>query len=60
MPNFWRNLFSTKPKEKDPVCGMMVDPQTAKEKMVYRGKTYYFCSDHCQKQFAENPAQFVQ
>lgn len=28
---------------KDPVCGMMVDPETAPAKAEYQGQTYYFC-----------------
>ncbi len=40
---------------KDPVCGMDVDPAKAAGKSEYKGKTYYFCSDHCKKQFDANP-----
>ena len=29
-------------KEKDPFCGMLVDPRTA-TKIVVAGKTYYLC-----------------
>ena len=28
--------------ERDPVCGMSVDPQKAAAKVEYAGKTYYF------------------
>ncbi len=44
--------------EKDPVCGMQVDPKTALS-AVHDGKTYYFCSAGCQTQFEANPSQFV-
>ncbi|HEX4893085.1 MAG TPA: YHS domain-containing protein, partial [Hyphomicrobiaceae bacterium] len=29
---------------KDPVCGMTVDPATAKHSHTHEGTTYYFCS----------------
>ena len=32
---------------KDPVCGMSVDPATARHKGEHAGKTYYFCSAGC-------------
>jgi P-type Cu+ transporter len=41
----------------DPVCGMSVDPATAKEKVDYAGDTYYFCSAGCRSAFANDPAR---
>jgi YHS domain-containing protein len=35
---------------KDPTCGMEVDEATALQS-VRDGKTYYFCSEICQKEF---------
>src|SRR5690242_5774513 len=32
---------------KDPVCGMSVNPETAKHKATYQGETFYFCSAGC-------------
>ncbi|HUI96727.1 MAG TPA: YHS domain-containing protein, partial [Xanthobacteraceae bacterium] len=32
---------------KDPVCGMTVDPTTAKHRAEHDGRTYYFCSAGC-------------
>ena len=46
-------------KEKDPVCGMEVSPESAKYKFVHQGKTYYFCSAHCLEKFRTNPEQYV-
>jgi len=43
----------------DPVCGMTVDPSTAAASTEYEGRTYYFCSHHCHKEFAEEPARYV-
>lgn len=44
---------------KDPVCGMTVDPVTAKHKATYRGTTYYFCSDGCRSKFMADPVKYV-
>ncbi len=30
---------------RDPVCGMMVDPATAKHRAQHLGRAYYFCSN---------------
>jgi Cu+-exporting ATPase len=46
--------------ERDPVCGMQIDPRQAAAKMDYRGKTYYFCSEDCHRKFMQNPQQYVQ
>ncbi len=43
------------PLEKDPICGMDVDPATAAGKHSHAGKTYYFCSTHCLETFRRNP-----
>lgn len=59
MINFLKKLFSQEGKTKDPVCGMMVDQKTATFRSVYQEKDYYFCSEHCKKQFDENPTQFI-
>jgi YHS domain-containing protein/putative intracellular protease/amidase len=41
-----------------PVCGMDVDPKSA-PKSVFKGKTYYFCSDDDKKIFDSAPDKFV-
>jgi Cu+-exporting ATPase len=43
----------------DPVCGMQVAADSASGKSAYHGKTYYFCSTHCQRKFEADPAAFV-
>jgi YHS domain-containing protein len=43
----------------DPVCQMRVDEKTAKATSVFQGKTYYFCSLGCKKEFDKNPKKFV-
>ncbi|MEM5802071.1 MAG: YHS domain-containing protein [Candidatus Aenigmatarchaeota archaeon] len=42
----------------DPVCKMQVNENT-KIKAVYKGKTYYFCSENCQANFMINPGKYV-
>jgi P-type Cu+ transporter len=47
------------PQEKDPVCGMMVDPEKAAGKVEHDGKTYYFCSVRCVERFRNEPEKFL-
>lgn len=47
---------------KDPVCGMDLDEgkaRTAGLKIEHQGKSYYFCSDTCQRQFTKTPERYV-
>lgn len=45
-------------KEKDLVCGMTVDPSDAYD-FQYQGKSYYFCSEGCLKEFKSHPEQYL-
>lgn len=45
--------------EKDPVCGMQVDPEKAAGKSERQGKTYYFCSPVCKKKFDADPERYA-
>jgi Cu+-exporting ATPase len=45
--------------EKDPVCGMTVDPEKAAAKVEHDGKTYYFCSPRCAERFSKEPEKFL-
>jgi Cu+-exporting ATPase len=45
--------------EKDPVCGMTVDPARASESHEHAGKTYYFCCRGCQEKFSAEPAKYL-
>ncbi len=47
------------PKQKDPVCGMMVDPARGAAKSEHEGKAYYFCSKRCAERFSAEPAKFL-
>jgi Cu+-exporting ATPase len=43
----------------DPVCGMTVDPHSAKQRHQHQGRTYYFCSAGCRTKFAADPAKYL-
>jgi heavy metal translocating P-type ATPase len=45
--------------ERDPVCGMSVDPEKARAKVEHGGKSYYFCSARCGERFALEPGKFL-
>ena len=45
--------------ERDVVCGMQVEPETAPAVRVHRGETYYFCSGSCAKEFEADPYRFI-
>jgi Cu+-exporting ATPase len=44
---------------KDPVCGMDVDPHTAKHRAEHAGRTYYFCAAGCRTKFLADPAKYL-
>jgi Cu+-exporting ATPase len=44
---------------KDPVCGMSVDPHTAKHQREHGGRTYYFCSARCAGKFEAEPETYL-
>jgi P-type Cu+ transporter len=46
--------------ERDPVCGMTVDPARAKATHAHEGKTYYFCCAGCKEKFGAAPAKYLQ
>jgi len=45
--------------EKDPVCGMNVDPARAKATVEHAGKTFYFCCVGCREKFSAAPAKYL-
>lgn len=45
--------------ERDPVCGMTVDPAKAKGTSAHAGKTYYFCCAGCAKKFEADPEKYL-
>ncbi len=45
--------------ERDPVCGMTVNPATAKHVHEHAGKNYYFCCGGCAQKFKANPQTYL-
>ena len=43
----------------DPVCGMEVDENSAKDRSSFEGKTYFFCSTDCREEFDEAPEEYI-
>ena len=45
---------------RDPVCGMTVDPSTAKGgSATHAGLSYHFCSNGCREKFVANPQHYL-
>lgn len=42
----------------DPVCRMKFNPSAAAASVELKGRTYYFCSEHCRREFAAHPEQY--
>src|SRR5471030_947248 len=45
---------------RDPVCGMLVDPATAKHKTSHGGQAFFFCSAGCLAKFTADPARYLE
>lgn len=43
----------------DPVCNMEMDETTAEYQSSFAGKTYFFCSEDCYKEFVAHPELYV-
>ena len=43
----------------DPVCGMKVDPHSAKHRTEHGGRSYYFCSAGCRAKFVAEPEKYL-
>jgi len=50
---------SAKAQAKDPVCGMDVNPATARYKTQHNGNEYFFCSAGCLAKFQANPEKIL-
>ena len=46
--------------ERDPVCGMNVNPATTKHVYRLAGKNYYFCCAPCLEKFKADPSKYLQ
>jgi YHS domain-containing protein len=45
---------------KDPVCGMMVDPEIAPAHTTYESQEVFFCSHECRREFEVDPAHYAE
>lgn len=57
--------LQVEPSEKtgsiDPVCGMTVDPESARGGSAkYEGKDYYFCCTSCRQKFEADPRRYLE
>ena len=49
----------TSTPQNDPVCGMAVDPATAKHRVELAGQAYVFCCEGCKAKFLADPIRFA-
>jgi YHS domain-containing protein len=60
-----RKLTATRTKQevnalqRDPVCGMEVDPQKTTYTSEYHGQKHYFCSFSYKQKFDSNPQHYT-
>ncbi|HUO67277.1 MAG TPA: heavy metal translocating P-type ATPase [Gammaproteobacteria bacterium] len=52
------DVESPEASERDPVCGMTVDPRSAAS-LAHDGQTFYFCCEGCRSAFAANPQKYI-
>ena len=45
--------------ERDPVCGMQVDPAKARARAEHLGHTYFFCCEGCGQKFRAAPEKYL-
>jgi YHS domain-containing protein len=58
-PHTVRNQEVTMTRQRDPVCGMMVEPAKAYGPVTHRQREYYFCSEECMDRFNADPDRYV-
>jgi len=46
--------------ERDPVCGMIVDPRTAPASTERNGQIHYFCGSGCAGKFRQDPGKYLE
>ncbi|HET7086880.1 MAG TPA: heavy metal translocating P-type ATPase [Rhizomicrobium sp.] len=59
LSNFSAAMENRPSQVRDPVCGMMVDPATARFRTTQDGEPYYFCSEGCQAKFLADPSAYT-
>lgn len=45
---------------RDPVCGMIVDPNKSKLTATHGGRAFHFCSAGCQEKFTKEPETYLE
>jgi Cu+-exporting ATPase len=45
--------------ERDPVCGMNVEPKKAAATVEFEGKKYFFCAKSCAAKFEKEPTKYL-
>jgi Cu+-exporting ATPase len=45
---------------RDPVCGMIVDPEAGKPRHEHDGHSFHFCAQRCHDRFVEAPEQYLE
>src|ERR1700674_1259633 len=53
------NAASSPARQKDPICGMDVDPANARYQTQHNGKEYFFCSAGCLTKFQASPEKIL-
>jgi P-type Cu+ transporter len=53
-------IVPSAPREKDPVCGMIVDPRKTAARVEHGGKSFHFCSARCAERFRGEPEKFLE
>jgi xanthine dehydrogenase accessory factor len=48
-----------KQEAKDPICGMLVDVNTAKHQSEFQGDSFYFCCAGCKQKFDRQPEKYA-
>jgi Cu+-exporting ATPase len=43
----------------DPVCGMKVNPATARHRFAHRGQDFFFCGGRCRERFEAEPDKYL-
>jgi len=51
--------FESVDKSIDPVCGMVVNPQSTKFTLQFKKKNFYFCCNGCRSKFKKEPEKFL-
>lgn len=45
--------------ERDPVCGMELQPGQEEASVNYQGRGYHFCSVECRETFEQDPKRYA-